>query len=165
MAEENRELRGVEGWLRFFVIVIGVFSPLRMVAMTAVNLYGDPQVAAAYGDLWPMLQAAEWAIVAAAILGCWFMAWRLVRRRVRATVRITIAGIWLLALGTQIADLLMVSLVAAIPLGELAAAMAGDMAKSIGFGLVWTSYFLVSKRVANTYVRNSADEEIAEVFG
>jgi hypothetical protein len=165
MAGENGELRGVGGWLRFFVIVIGVISPLQMVVMTAINLYRDPQVAAAYGDLWPMLQAAEWSIVAAAILGCWFMVWRLVRRRVRKTVWITIAGIWLLVLGTQLADLLAVSLIAAIPFGELAAAMAGGMAKSIGFGVVWTSYFLVSKRVANTYVRNPADEEMAEVFG
>lgn len=164
MSDET-ELRGVGGWLGFFVVVIAILSPLRLLISAYINLYADPQVALAYGPLWPRIQAAEWAIIGAALLVHAFIAWRLLKVHRWSSVRITIVLIWLLATGVTWIELVAVSMIAQLPLAALAEGIVVELARPFIFCLVWTAYLLRSKRVANTYPRHAEAEEVAEVFG
>lgn len=161
---DGDELRGVGGWLGFFVVVIAILSPLRLLVTGMNNLYGDPAVAAAYGNAWPILEAAEWAIMAIVLAGFWFITWRLLKVHNWRTVRITIAGIWLLAIGSLFIELLAVSLIAGIPVSDVSAGMTADMIQPLIFCTIWTAYFLRSKRVANTYPRHGEADEVAGLF-
>lgn len=162
---DDGELRGIGGWLAFFLVVIGVFSPLRVAGTLWTNLYGDPSVAAAYGAAWPTLELAEWIIAGLTLAGCWFVVWRLYRVRNWTSVRIAIAGIWLLALGTIFVEMVAVAWIAGIPLDQLGAGLVAELVRPIIFCLVWTAYLLKSVRVANTYDRDGLGTgETAEVF-
>jgi hypothetical protein len=162
---DREDLVGVRGWLAFFVVILAVITPLRATVATYTNLYDDPSLASFYGNAWPMLEALEWALVAAAVVGAWFLAWRLVFVQVWATVRMVIAGIWILSLGFVALEILLVSIVGDIPFGPLVAAVTLDVVRALIFGAIWTTYFLQSKRVAKTYPRHTGREEMAEVFG
>lgn len=164
MSYTGDDIGGVGGWLAFFVIVIGVLSPLAMVLGNAVDLYGDDQIALAMGSAWTSIQVATWGTVAIGLGLCWFMVYRLMRVERWSTVRITIAGIWLLGIGLNLAQILLLSLLSGIPADQIAVAAAVDIFRGIVFGVVWTSYFLLSKRVANTYRRDPDSEDLAERF-
>jgi hypothetical protein len=155
---------GVGGWLAFFVIVIGVLTPLAMILGNAADLYGDNQIALAMGSAWNSIQVATWGTVAIGLGLCWFIVYRLMRIERWSTVRITIAGIWLLAIGLNFAQILLLSLLSGIPADQIAVAAAVDIVRGIVFGIVWTSYFLLSKRVANTYRHDPEGEDLAERF-
>lgn len=164
MSYTGDDIGGVGGWLAFFVIVIGVFTPLGMIFGNAADLYGDAQIASAMGSAWGSIQVAIWGTVAVGLAVCWFIAYRLMRVERWSTVQLTIAGIWLLAVGLNVAQIVLLSLLSGIPVREIAAAAAVDLVRGGVFGLVWTSYFLLSKRVANTYRRDPEGEDLAERF-
>src|SRR5215213_7865448 len=109
MSYTGDDVGGVGGWLAFFVIVMAVLSPFGMVVGNAVDLYGDPQVALAYGPVWGSVQFAIWGSVALGIAICWFISYRLMRIERWSTVRLTIAGIWLLAVGLNWVQVLLLS--------------------------------------------------------
>ena len=155
---------GVGGWLMLLVLALGVFRPLAVAVSVYVNLYADPKVALAYGSVWPAIQLFEWLLNGAMIAGCWYLVWRLNRRQVWRTVQITIAGLWLVALGYQLADMAGVSLIAGVAPERLLPFVVGPIVQSILFCTLWTAYLLRSKRVANTYLRQDGSG-IAEVFG
>jgi hypothetical protein len=165
MAYNDEGGAGVGGWLAFFVLVMAVFTPGAMVVGTAISLYGDASVAAAYGAQWTALQAFEWTLAALIIAGCWYIAWRLNKVQVWQTVRITIAGIWIIAIGSTIADFAGVSLITGLPIADLMQGSGPELARPFVFSTLWTAYFLRSKRVANTYRRDGDPEAVAEVFG
>ncbi len=54
MTDHERSLHGVGGWLAFFILTLGLFTPLRIFFNIAV-LLGDDETAAAYGPDWPLL--------------------------------------------------------------------------------------------------------------
>lgn len=153
---------GVAGWLAFFTVALGLFTPAAMLISGYNNMYGDPAVAAAYGDVWGTLQIFEWALIALVLGGCWYIVWRLFKVQVRATVRVTIAGIWILCVGSPFVEALGVSLIAGLPLSTMLTGIGADLVRPLIFCSVWTTYFMVSKRVANTYPRDG--QEVAEVF-
>ena len=155
---------GVGGWLMFLVLVLGVFRPLAVLVSIYANLYADPNVALAYGPVWPAIQLFEWLLNAAMIAGCWYLVWRLNRRQVWRTVQLTIAGLWLVSLGYQLLDVAGISLIAGVAAERLIPFVIWPIAQSVIFCLLWTAYLLRSKRVANTYVRHG-ETEISEVFG
>jgi hypothetical protein len=165
MAFNDEGGAGVGGWLAFFLLVIAVFTPLAMVGGTAVALYQDPAIAAAAGAQWATLQAFEWSLAALVIAMCWYIAWRLLKVQVWQTVRITIAGLWIVSLGALIADFAGVSLILGMPMGELMQGAGVQAIRPLVFSTLWTAYFLRSKRVANTYRRDADPDEVAEVFG
>jgi len=164
MAYGDPDGGGVGGWLAFLVLVLAVFRPLAVLVSTVANLYGDPNVALAYGAVWPTVQAFEWLLNAAMIGGCWYLAWRLYYRPVWRTVPITIAGIWLVSVAYQLIDLAGVSVISGAPFGLLIGYVVRPLVQSVIFSALWTAYLLRSKRVANTYLRHD-EREVAEVFG
>jgi hypothetical protein len=156
------ELRGVKGWLLTFVIIISVISPLAVIVFVMRDLYGDPLVAAAYGNLWSTVETFEWSHTAVVIAACWFVAWRLLFVQNWMSVKITIGAIWLIAVGGVLSELGGVSLITGIPMGMLLDASIGpELIRPIVFCLIWTAYFLKSERVQNTY-RGGGEQ--AEVF-
>jgi hypothetical protein len=163
MAYGDPDGAGVGGWLAFFVLVMAVFTPLGMVITTAGSLYGDAVVARAYPDLWGVIQIYEWSLAAIVIAGCWYIAWRLNKVQVWRTVQITIIGIWVLAVGSLVADFVGISLITGLPVSAMAAGAGAEVVRPFIFSVLWTAYFLRSKRVANTYKRYHA--EVGEVFG
>ncbi len=156
------ELKGVKGWLLTFVIIIAVVSPLAVLALLMRDLYGDPLVRAAYGDLWSSIESFEWGHAILTILAGWFIAWRLVMVHNWLSVKIAIAGIWLIAVGGVLTELLGVALITGVSFGDLLGASAGPgLFRPLVFCGIWTAYLLKSERVANTY-RDPGQQ--AEVF-
>lgn len=164
MAYGDPEGGGVGGWLALLVLILAAFRPLALVFSAYANLYGDPRVALAYGAAWGSLQLFEWLLIAATIAGCWFVAWRLNSRPVRSSVKIAIAGIWILSLGYLLIDTIGVALIGHIPLALLFGAVVPSAVQGLIFSVLWTAYLLKSKRVANTYMRHD-EAGVAEVFG
>jgi hypothetical protein len=163
--DESKDLVGVGGWLATFIVILAVISPIRLLVSTWIDLYGDPGTAAAFEGDWPAIQACEWTIAAVAVAISWFLAWRLIRVHAWSSVRLTIAGIWTLAFGIQLADLIGVSLIGGFPLGDMMQAVVPSLLQPVVFSTVWTTYLLRSRRVANTYPRYGAADELAGVFG
>jgi len=164
MANDDGELRGVAGWLGLFVVVIAILSPLRILITTYTSLHADPEVALAYGSLWDRLVLVEWIVSGSAVFLCWFIAWRLVARHVWSSVRIAIAGIWMLAVGYHAVEFGIVSLLTGIPIDALIEVSVAELIQPLFFGVLWTAYLLRSERVANTYPAGSDAAEIAGVF-
>jgi hypothetical protein len=161
MSYDDRYLRGVGGWLAFLVIVLAVLTPLRVLVST-LQLYGDPEIAAAFGSRWALIQAIEIGLSVATVLFSWYLAWRLNAVEVWRTVQIVIAGLWILSLGTLALEVLAVSLIGGLPLGAMVEATMFEVVRGFVFAGIWTAYLLKSRRVANTYA--DRQEDVAEVF-
>lgn len=167
MADDARELRGIGGWLAFFIVVLTVFAPIRAVVNTATNLYGDPGIASAYADRWVLLQAIEWGIVAVAIGTYWYLGWRLYAVHVWQSVQLTIAGLWLVPLLMSLIEVIVVGVAAGIDvdgLRDLVGSVLPELWRPALSAGVWTAYLLRSRRVANTYARHPDDDELNAVF-
>lgn len=159
----NDELRGVKGWLLTFVIILAVISPLAVIGLTIRDLYGDPLIQTAYGDLWSSVESFEWAHSIVTILASWFVAWRLVAVHNWLSVKIAIAGIWLIAVGGVLTELFGVSLITGVAFGDLFGASASPgLFRPLIFCAIWTAYLLKSERVANTYRDPGAQAEVFE---
>src|SRR5688500_10287490 len=154
---------GVGGWLGFFVVALGLISPgAGLVQM--LSLYSDPAIAPAFGTSWPAVQIAEWILFALSVAACWYLVWRLLNVQTRRTVHVVIAGIWLITIGGTIADSIVVALGSGLPIGDVVAFGGLEMVRPIIFCMIWTAYFLVSRRVANTYQDDPVGDPLAEVF-
>ena len=163
MAEYGNEgPRGVGGWLAFFLVVIGIFSPIRVV-IELVGLHTDTETATTFGDRWSAILGYSWVLSIVMLAICWFVTWRLLTVHNWQSVRITIAGIWAVSVGAIVLSFVLVSIVAQFSLGAMFAGGALDLVRAVIFALIWTAYFRLSKRVANTY-RDRTGEEAAEVF-
>ena len=161
----RREPAGIGGWLLFFLIVFAIIGPLVTLVRVVTALHGDPDLADAYGESWPTLQAFEWGVTAAAIGLVWYLAWRMVTRRTWRTVQMVVAGLWLNGLGVLMIECAAVSLIAGFPLGAVLAESAPDFSRSVFGTALWTAYLLRSVRVANTYPRRPEAQALAQVFG
>lgn len=161
MSYDDSDLRGIGGWLAFLLIVLAVFSPIRIVIST-VQIYSDPTIAAVFGQRWGLVQGVEIFLSALDIAGFWYVAWRLNSVHVWQSVRIAIAGLWILGLGVMMVEILAVAAIGGIPVGTMLEGGAVDIARSIVFAGVWSAYLLKSRRVANTYA--DREENVAEVF-
>jgi hypothetical protein len=160
--DDDRALVGVGGWLAFFVLSFAVLTPLRT-AITLVVLISDPAIAAGYGDAWGLLISIEVALAAATMVGAWYCAYRLLKVEVWRTVLIVLAALWLIGPATFVIDLLLVTLLADVPLATLIEETFLDGLRSLVYAVIWTAYFLMSQRVANTY-EGRYPEEVAERF-
>ncbi len=155
---------GVGGWLALFVIIMGVFTPLGVLFTTYGSLYGDPALIDFYRDAWGAIQLLEWGLALAIIAGCWFIVWRLNKVQVWRSVQITILGIWIIGLGSLVVEFAGIALLAGLPFAQLVQAAGPELIRPFVFGIIWTLYFLRSRRVANTYPRHADPDEAAAVF-
>jgi len=93
-----------------------------------------------------------------------FVAWRLWTVMTWQSVRIAVAGLWLMALVPSIFELLGVVVVTGLPLGRMLSGMLPTLVRPIIYATLWTSYLLRSERVANTYARYPEEDELAVIF-
>jgi hypothetical protein len=154
---------GVSGWLGAFVVMVGIFSPLKIV-MGMVQLYNDPSIQLIPPDMWSKLQMLQWAVAVVSIGLCFYIVWRLFRRQQWKTVPIVIALMWVVGAGSLIAQLVGISQLTGAPISYLAGALTVRDYLPLVFCVAWTIYFLVSKRVANTYPRHPDDDEVRQAF-
>jgi hypothetical protein len=164
VAYDSRALTGVHGWLAFFIISLGILTPISTLIGISVDLYGDPATSAAYGTNWPIAQAGEWTVAALAIFGCWYLSWRLLTKQVWKTIRIVIPGLWAMAFLPQSILILFVGALLPLPFEQLLALWGMQLIKPTIYATIWTAYFLRSERVANTYERYPDENELSGVF-
>jgi len=165
MATRDPNLVGVGGWLLFFVIVLAVLSPLRLVVETAMLVGEDAELAAVFGESFDTIVRFEWALAALIIGVFWFLAWRLVKVHVWRSVQITIAGIWLMGPVAGLAEVAAIAMLADLPMAELSAGIGVALLQPTVFCIIWTAYLLKSVRVANTYAKPGHVRDVGEVFG
>ena len=164
MAYDERALRGVGGWLAFFILTLTVFGPLRSAATTARNLYGDASVAAFYGAQWPLLQGVEWTLAATAAGASIYLGWRMYAVHAWRSVRLTIIGLWTIAPVVLLLDIAAVSLISGIEIDKLIGDLRGELVRTAAYAAIWTAYLLRSRRVADTYPRHPGGDALTEVF-
>ncbi|HEY5721062.1 MAG TPA: DUF2569 family protein [Allosphingosinicella sp.] len=163
MGYGDRTLVGIGGWLAFFVIVLAVFTPLA--TMMNIAQLSQAESAAVFGDKLSSVMAFEIVLGLINVLGAWFLVWRLVKVESWQTVRIVIAGIWILGVGLALIELLLLVLVGGIGADIVVYGGALAVIRPAIFATIWTTYFLRSERVANTYLRDADPEELDQVFG
>lgn len=165
MAYSDGELRGVGGWLTFFLVTLGIVGPAASV-WSVMAMMTDRQAAGAFGETWDTVLRAEWTIVGLACLAMWFAVYRFLAVRNWTTVVIGISVIWLVASVTLFIEPLIVAGLLGMPLGQLYGAMGFSLVRPLIYATVWTAYLLKSERVANTYRYPEQGNEaaLAEVF-
>ncbi len=156
------ELRGVQGWLLVFVIIIALVSPGWGAIQVYAELYTGQAAFLADEPLFASLRNVAWAMVAFTFLIGWFVAWRLLAVHNWTSVQIAIAGIWLSSVGSLVLEYVAVTWILGLPADALAGQLQPqDIIRPFVFGLIWTTYLLKSQRVENTY---RGGEEQADVF-
>ena len=141
---------GIGGWLAFFMLVLAVFRPLTVLISTYTNLYGDPNVALAYGAAWRSVHPFEWLLAATLTVGCGIWLGGLPDTGL-ADHAASIAGIWAVSLGAQLIEAAGIVLIGNMPLDLVIGVVAPMLGRGLVFGVVWTAYLLRSDRVAGTY--------------
>jgi hypothetical protein len=159
----GEDVRGVGGWLAFFLVTLGIISPAVTIFYT-VTSFGDPEAAYLPPDLFRTLSTIDIASTVVVVALCLFAAWRLLRVFNWNSVRIAVATLWLIALTNVLVIPLLVSGAVGLPLSMVFEAGGPQtIFRPLGYATIWTAYLLISKRVRNTYGRQS-DGETAEVF-
>lgn len=153
---------GVSGWLSLFVVMLGIYSVLAVFGGLTFSL--DSELAAALGDRWTATLLFRWATVIAVAGSSAYVIWRLFARQTWKTVRIAIAMIWVVGVGYVAIGFIGASLLTGAPIGYLLLNVGWSVYEPVVFAIVWTSYFLASKRVAMTYSRRPDDDEAVRVF-
>jgi hypothetical protein len=156
------ELRGVGGWLVFFILVMAVISPLISIVQVSRELYGASFAGFESNPILSTSRIFAWALVGVTAAIGWFVAYRLIAVHNWTSVKLAIAGIWIVGLGAMVAEYVGVMIIAGMSLDALLAETGPrGVIQPFVFGLIWTSYLLKSERVANTY---RGIEEQAAIF-
>jgi hypothetical protein len=162
MADEDGP-QGIRGWLLLFVVILAVISPVFQSITMYRTLYADPTLSQGFHDIWPALQAIEWSVFALAAASQWFIAYRLVMVRRWQSVRIAVAVLWSVGLGSTILEYGAIAWLTGFSVGELLIGAGYEAIRPLIFCAIWTAYLLRSRRVANTYPRRD-EEQISDVF-
>lgn len=162
MSFTGDNVAGVGGWLAFLMLTLAVFTPLYMVFGTYSDLYGDPFLPAAVGSQWGMIQGVIWGAVAVALAICWFLTYRLNKVENWNTVRLTIAGLWTLAVGLPLLQVLLLSATTGAPISMIFQAAPFEFIRPPVVAAAWTAYLLMSLRVSNTYRAQPEYEDYAQ---
>jgi hypothetical protein len=154
--------RGVGGWLAFFLVTLGIFTPGASIILTLISLR-DPEVASA-SAIYPSLVPASIAMTVALTAACWFACWRFLKVFNRQTVRIGIATLVFVGAMAVVIEPLVISAVMGLDFGTVVALNGAEGFRPVVYCTVWTLYLLLSKRVQNTYSGTGSEEEMSEVF-
>lgn len=163
MASDDGELRGIGGWLAFFLVTLGVITPVATL-LSVATLAADAGVAASYGPQWEQLLVLEWTVAGASTAAAWVAVWHFFKVRRRRTVRLAIGVLWGLAAAATVVEPLAVSLLTGMAYGDMFAGAPSEFIRPLIYSSIWSAYLLKSERVANTYPREDAPGEIVEVF-
>lgn len=140
------------GWLMLLVVGLALFAGGMALRIPA---YFDPvpAVEAYYGERWVWLQAIFTISALVVVFGNFYLCLKLLTDFRWQTVRLTIAGLWLIFCARSMIMSLATGLVAGIDLVLVVRQTAGNLGLMTAFAAIWTVYLLRSKRVAETYPR------------
>lgn len=159
MADGYGEYEGVGGWLAFFLVTLGVFTP-GLLIFTTIREFSDPLLALAYGETLGTLKLAVWGLAIGTCLIAWFAVYRMLRVFNWTSVMITIGTLWLIALLNTFVGAWLIATIAGLPLGDFLKELNIGLVRPFIYAGIWTAYLLISRRVANTY-RRDHDEDAA----
>lgn len=143
--DNDTQLRGIGGWLLFFLLTFAVFTPLRATIEALMEIRGSAD---------PDVVTGTWIFLGAYLIFTWAVtAWFVIVRK-PSSVWLVIAVIWVEALGG--AALLLLD-------GAAGVAAMGAITAFV-YPTIWTAYLLKSERVANTYRRGPAIDDAEETF-
>lgn len=160
---ETPELKGVAGWLRLFVIILAVISPIRAVVQTAGLLQIDPVIEDQLGSKWTIYEGFTWSLTAATIAATLYFAYRLIWVQNRSTVRLVVRGLWVVSIGALALDFIVASVLWPENINQIDAEYVKGVFQSLIFATIWSLYLTKSQRVANTYVDD--ESEAQRIFG
>ena len=161
---DQPELKGVGGWLLTFIVILSVISPIRILLETAKMLELDAQTEAQLGSSWQIYSLFSWVLAAATLALAWFLAYRLARVHTRASVRLVVRGLWVLAFGPLLLDLIVAwTLWPDVMATGLDATYFVGIFQAAVFATIWSLYLTKSKRVENTFVDD--ETEARKIFG
>jgi len=163
MAIFDNELRGIGGWLAFFLVTLGIVTPLTSLFSVGA-LAADPAAAAGYGENWNTLLAFEWAMAGLTAAAAWIAVWHFFKVKQRRTVRIAVLVLWAMAFIALVAEPIGVAMLAGITYGELFEQTPDGFIRPVVYSTIWTAYLLKSVRVANTYPAEGSAGEVVETF-
>lgn len=138
------------GWLMLLVALL-VVAALAMATRIPTYFGALPTMEGYYGERWPWLQAIFTTSALIMVLGNLYLCFRLTGCFEWRTVRIVIAGLWIIFCGRVIFSSVATALVGGIDVLTMIRSSATGWAVNIAFAVIWTAYLLRSKRVAGTY--------------
>ncbi len=126
--------KGVGGWLAFLIIILTILSPVANIAMLAKDFHEIEMENPIMLHISAYFQYKhEWKSVRYTISALWLI----------GPFSIVLVGLYFyMSFGTDM-------------IGGFIKDMSGPFTKSIFWAVVWTAYLLKSKRVSNTYIRQS----------
>ena len=148
------EPRGVEGWLMFFLVTLGVLTPVGLLVSTMISWN---EAAYAYRRF-PGLMSVDIGTSIAVVAAAWFACYRLTAVFNWTSVRITVGVLWFSALMFVAVQPWLVSQLSGVPLNDIFGALGAGTFRPLGYATIWTLYLLNSKRVRNTYGEGQAIE-------
>ncbi len=151
---DRKELRGVRGWLAFFVLALCALGP----ALELVQQVGDfasarqNMAGTALASRWASYETVAWVVFAVTVLLRWAAGFMLLRVFRRVSVRVAVAVLFATPLLSQLGNLGAI----AAAFGDSAARAAGGevvagLLRGLLIAAVWTAYLMRSRRVGNTY--------------
>jgi Protein of unknown function (DUF2569). len=164
---EKTELKGVGGWLAFLVLSMALLSPAR----TLYGYYRDVVVTERNMGLAgnPVWETYTTIVLILVVIGCllfFLAAYRLYRQHVWRSVRFAIVAMWVACTGMDAIGMVALYFVFG---GEFAVMIfqnvTGELIKGLVYPAIWTLYLLKSRRVRNTYRRETDMEELARHLG
>jgi len=165
MTYGKSDVSGVGGWLAVFLVTFAVILPLAPIVVIVRGLLGHPAALALPGlPGWMSYRLVSITCCAAQVMLCWLVTWRLFRVRRWSSVRFAIVGMLLVAPGFVVLDMVAATVFFGVPVDALPRTYALGMMRAAGYCVIWISYFLRSRRVANTYPRSVEEQRLAAVF-
>ncbi|MDO9362833.1 MAG: DUF2569 family protein [Sphingopyxis sp.] len=158
MAEyQERQLRGVGGWLGLLVFILGIATPIRTLIETKTAVTHAAIIGRLLGPNVPTYVQFSWALAATCVVGALYLTYRLVAVHRWSTIGIVIVGLWCLYLLPAVIDAVVTSLLFPKAAGGMLIDALWSSAKGAVWATIWTTYLMASKRVANTYAKDEAE--------
>lgn len=142
-------VKGIGGWLILLILTIGVLAPLAQFGNILQLLNTSPEVQSRFGENWPSMRAAFFAIIVTRIAICFFVAERLIYRKSASTPREAIIGIWIAFGLLNVLSILVGAIFSTFPFSFGGAVQ--RLGPSLLLSAIATVYLLKSKRVARIY--------------
>ncbi len=157
---ESKELRGVGGWLAFFIVALVFLAPSIAFAQLAIHLSNLETIREyASAPHWTGYKASLWGTLTVGLLLNLYVGYCLWKRHVWASVHFTLWGLWVIRPAISIAGTLLAwQFFDPTTYDGKLSIIAGILVRPALSSGIWTAYLLRSKRVRNTYVRLSEEE-------
>jgi Protein of unknown function (DUF2569) len=158
---KNENLYGVEGWLRYLVVVLTILGPLGGLGETSSELGKTDRMYPALLSLpaWSAFKTACWSIVIAASIVSIIAGIKLWKVHTPPSVGFAKMALWLTGpiLAVAILYVLAPSILHVDLTADYFSSTAGSVIGSAINALIWTLYLSKSRRVKNTYGIGAAE--------